>query len=372
MTTATRRSGLVVVLAGSMLVDCLEMAALLVAAPAIAHGLGLTLFDVRWVLAGFALGFVIGLLAGPSATARWERRPVFLAALAVYVVAAVTGSVTDSATVLVGAEIVKGCCAALTAPAGLSLIAAAFDGQRRQRAVLTYSLVGAAGSTAGLVLSGLASTVSWRITLLVPAFAALLLLALAARTLPAESPPPVPPRFAVLGDPVLLRSALGAATLNGSFLGLLLLVNFQLQQEYGWTPWQAALVCLPTTVPLVLGLPFAQPVVRRFGTTRLIAAGAVLALTGYIWYLVRFEPSAMLVTAALIGLAFVLSFAPLNIQAGSVTGGAPLFQTAVQLGAVVVLPVVGALEMRTALVVVVCVGAAGVLVALAGLRAVAA
>ncbi|MFP8960087.1 MFS transporter [Streptomyces nanhaiensis] len=384
-----RRWALLLVLAGNMLIDALEVSVVLVALPAIGAGLGLSLWTVQWTMSGFALGFGALLLLGPRITARWGRRPVYLAALLVFAAASAAGYLADSAAVLIATRVVKGVCAALTAPTGLAIITVAFrEGPEQRRAVSVYSLFGAAGFTVGLLLSGALTEVDWRWTLLFPAPAALVLLVAGARLIPRDPPrrdrlpAPAPWAPALLRDGTLLRSAAGAAALNGTYLGLLLLSTFELQTEWGWSPWWTALAFLPACLPPALTALHAGRVAGRFGTARLIAAGALAAVTGYGLRLVSPAPDSyatgLLPTLLLVGAAFALSFAPLNMQATSALPPASrgaavaLYQAAVQTGAVVTLCLVaalhGALGDRPALLLVTAIGSLGALVALTGLR----
>lgn len=378
---------LLLVLAGNMLIDALEVSIVLVALPAIATDLDLTLWGVHWIMSGFALGFAAFLLMGPRITVLWGRKRVYLIALFVFTLASVAGGFTDSASLLIATRVVKGICAALTAPTGLVIITTAFpDGPRQRRAVAVYSLFGAAGFTTGLLLSGGLVGLDWKWTFLAPAPVALLLLLLGWRLIPRDpirhvTPPPLTSRL--LRNGPLRRAAAGAATLNGTYLGLLFLVTFQGHNDMGWSPWQGAAALLPACVPLAVSIPFSARLVERFGTARLIALGALTPVAGYVLYLLHPAPSSyaasLLPTLLLVGLGFVFAFAALNVQATSHIGPAergaaiPLYQTAVQMGAVLMLSSVAALltiydNYRPALAAIVCVGAGGLGVALSGLR----
>ncbi|WP_165984162.1 MFS transporter [Streptomyces sp. YIM 98790] len=382
-----RMWALLLVLAGNMLIDALEVSVVLVALPAIAADLGLSMWTVQWVMGGFALGFAATLLLGPRITARWGRRRVYLAALLVFAAASVAGGLTDSAALLIATRFVKGVCAALTAPAGLAIISTAFpDGPPQRRAVSVYALFGGIGFTTGLLLSGILTGADWHLVFLFPAPVALLLFAMGARLVPPDPGRPEAHRLrpALLAERTLLRSALGAATLNGSYLGLLLLLSFQLQQRPGWGPLQTALAFLPACLPVAVTAPFAGRMVARFGTARPIALGALAPAAGYLLLLRDPEPgtylTGVLPTLLLVGAGFVFAFAPLNMQAtsglpaGSRAQAVPLYQTGVQLGAVLTLSQVALLlgddgdAYRPALVLITAVGAAGLLVALTGLR----
>ncbi|HEY8982961.1 MAG TPA: MFS transporter [Streptomyces sp.] len=374
---------LLFVLAANMLIDSLELATVLVVLPSAGAALGASLWAQLGALAAFPAGFAVGLLSGGRITARRGRSRIFLAALAGYLAAALVAGLAQGSAVLIAAQAVKGCCAALTAPVGLAIIGSTFpEGPQRRQAVTVYSLFGAAGSTAGLLLAGSLTGVSWRLPLLVPVPVVVLLLVIARRTLPRDTPAapqPAAPLREVAQDRLLLRSAFGAAALNGTFMSLLFLINTRLQGTEGRPPWQAALICLPTCLPLVAGPFFAPRLISRYGTRPPIAAGATAALTGYALYLWHPDRTGLVPAVLLVGIGLALSFAPLNVQAVSAatpeTRGrsVQLFQTAVQLGAVTLLPAVTALLTgsgghRAALLLVVAVSAAGLLLALSGTR----
>ncbi|WP_455354463.1 MFS transporter [Streptomyces sp. SYSU K217416] len=433
--------GLLFVLAGNMLIDALEVSVAIVALPAVGDDLGLPPGELHWVVTGFAVGFGALMLFGTRVVALLGRRRVYLAALLVFAAASLAAALADSLVPLVATRLVKGFCAALTAPTGLAIIAATFpEGRGRSRAVSVYTLFGAGGFSAGLLLSGLLTGESWRWTFAFPAPVALLLflcgLLLIPRDTPAESRPrrydaagaltltgatlllvyaitSVPSagwhhpgtlgaftaaavllalfvriertaaeplmRLELFAHRPLLRSALGAAALNGSYLGLLLLCTLRLQQSAGWSPMATALAFLPAAAPLALSALYSGRMVARFGPARLIALGAVFPPLGYAWYL-RLEspvsyPADVLPTMLLVGLGFALSFTALHMQATSAVpadrqaavGG--LYQTAVQMGAVLTLALVAALHPaghRPAVLLVTAVGALGLLVALTG------
>ncbi|MFL6126522.1 MFS transporter [Actinophytocola sp.] len=438
-TTAARRWGLLVVLAGTMLIDALEVSAMVVALPAVADRLGLPLTTAVWLVSGFAAGFGGLVLFGAQLVAWLGRRRVYLGALALFAVACVLGAATTDPTVLIATRFVRGVCAALTAPTGLAIIMTAFtDTRDRGCALSVYTLMGASGFATGLVLSGLLTTVDWRWAVVFPAPAALLLFVLGLRFVPGDGgrlfgrpdaagaaclagallalvagilrvPAHAWDAFAavalvpvllgafvlaerssewplvrghVLTSPPLVRAMLGAAALNGSYLGLLVICTVQWQAA-GWSPLTVALAMLPASVPLAVAAPFAGRMLSRFGTDHLIAFGALAPPAGYALYLWRGGPASyvtgVLPTMLLVGIGFVLCFTALNAQA---TAGLPaadrpvasgIYQTAVQTAAAVLTALVAALSAATngyrpALWLVTAVGVLG---ALAGAPAIA-
>ncbi|WP_020141384.1 MFS transporter [Streptomyces sp. 351MFTsu5.1] len=382
------------VLSGNMLLDAVEVSVVLIALPAIAARFSLTPWGAQWLMSGFALGFATLLLLGPALCARLGRRRVYLGAMLVFGLASVAGGFVAGPALLIAVRVVKGCCAALTAPTGLALINELFtEGPERRRALTVYSLFGAAGFTAGLLLAGALPESAWRWVFVFPAPVALVLLlgglyvlpdprtdgrGSRARTGPAGGPHRLP-RPGLLKRGSLLRSALGAASLNGTYQGLLLLLVFQLRDEFGWSPWRTALALLPACVPLALTVPFAGRFIARYGTRRLITLGALFPLLGYGLYLARPDGSpyavGLLPTLLLVEAGFCCAFVALNAQATAgfdpAERGAAvsLYQTCVQLGAGVLLPLVGLLLThgdgpRPALALVTAVGALGLAAAL--------
>ncbi|MCC2280447.1 MFS transporter [Streptomyces sp. ET3-23] len=375
------------VLSGNMLLDAIEVSVVLLALPTVGHVIGMPLLSVQCLMSGFAFGFAVLLLFGSRIAARWGRRRVYLAAMAVFAVVSVIGGSTDCELLLIATRVVKGCCAALTAPSGLAIVITVFrEGPERRKAISVYSMFGATGFTIGLLLSAAFLASSWRWTFLFPAPIAVILLLFAARLIPAdeEAENTVPRlRLGLLGDGRLLRAAIGAATLNGTYVSLLLLVTFQIQQGLGWSPWRCAMALLPACVPLMMAVPFAGRLITRWETQRLIALGALTPFLGYVFYAWRVPTASywggILPTLLLVEMGFVLSFTALNMQSTATIRPADrgqavsLYQTGVQLGAVLMLPLVALLltvghGYRPAMVLVAAVGAAGLLTALTGLR----
>lgn len=435
--------GLLLVLAGNMLIDALEVSVALVALPAIGADLDLAASQLHWVVSGFAIGFGGLLLFGGRVVTLLGRRPVYLAALLMFCAASLAGALADSAVLLIATRFIKGFCAALTAPTGLAIIASTFpEGPARGRALSVYSLFGASGFSAGLLLSGALTELSWRWTFAAPAPVALLLFVAGLRLIPRDRPDPGTPRrydvagaltlsglmlslvYAIASVPgagwdhprtigafvlatlltavflrveltvqqpllslelfahgALVRSALGAGALNGSYLGLLLVSTLHLQQRAGWSPLQTGLAFLPAAAPLALTALRSGRIVARFGPARLIAAGALAAPLGYLLYprdgsaAVHYATD-VLPTMLLVGAAFVLAFTAFHVQAtGAVPNGRQeaaggLYQTTVQLGAAVMTALCAALYPLGAAAVlwlITSVGLFGLAVALFGL-----
>ena len=168
---------LLVVLAGALFLDALDVSMVGVALPSIGADLGMDQASLQWIVSGYVLGYGGLLLLGGRASDLFGRRRVFLTALAVFAVASVLSALVDVNALIVVLRFVKGVAAAFTVPAGLSIITTTFaEGPARNRALSIYTVSGASGFSLGLVFGGLLTEMSWRATLIFPGPVALLLL----------------------------------------------------------------------------------------------------------------------------------------------------------------------------------------------------
>jgi MFS family permease len=376
-----RTWALLAVLCGVLFLDGLDVSMVGVALPSIRTDLGLSTSQLQWVVSGYVLGYGGLLLLGGRAADMLGRRRVLLAALAVFVVASAIGGLVSDGTLLVLTRIVKGMSAAFTAPAGLSIITTTFsEGPNRNRALAIYTATGASGFSLGLVLGGLLTELGWRWTFLLPVPFALAILAVAPRVIPRDLPsvtgrrrydiagavtitaamlllvrtvveapsegwgsavtvasfaivaalvatfvtierrsaaPLV--RLGILRSGPLLRANIAGMLLFGGYFGFQFVGTLYLQTLNGWSALETALAFLPAGMLVAFGAPRIGPLVDRFGTSRLIALGALSLLAGYALFL-RLDgtPSyvgLMLPTMLLLGIGFALTFPSANIQA---------------------------------------------------------
>ncbi|CAG6392531.1 MFS transporter [Streptomyces cocklensis] len=449
--------GTLFVLCGALFLDALDVSMVGVALPSIGDDLHLSTNSLQWVVSGYILGYGGLLLLGGRAADLLGRRRVFLVALGVFAVASLLGGLVDSGSLLIATRFIKGLSAAFTAPAGLSIITTTFaEGPVRNRALTIYSSCGATGFSMGLVLSGFLTEAGWRWTMLLPAPVALIALIAGLKLIPRtprentkgrgyDLPGAVSGTASMLllvftvvsaqsagwasartlgsfaGVAVLLtafvltelrsahplirlgvlrssnqvRANLGAATFFGSYVAFQFLVTQYLQNVLGYSAMQTALAFLPAGSLVAILSTRMGPIVDRFGTPRVIAAGFLALVTGYALFLrIDLHPSyaaVILPSMLLLGAAFALAFPSLNIQAtngvkdeeqGMVSG---LLNTSFQVGGAIFLAVVTAVvtahtsgpgggkqavldSYRPALWVVTGIGVAGLLLTLSGLR----
>src|SRR5581483_4462942 len=134
-----------------------------VALPAIQADFQATSAEVQWVVQAYALLLAALILVGGSLGDRFGRRRVFGLGVALFAVASVGCGLAQTVHLLIAARAAQGIGGALLVPGSLAIISAAFDDERRGRAIGTWS--GFTGITAavGPVLGGwLVQYASWR------------------------------------------------------------------------------------------------------------------------------------------------------------------------------------------------------------------
>jgi MFS family permease len=446
--------GALVLLCGVLFLDGLDVSMVGVALPSIRADLGLSTSQLQWIVSGYVLGYGGLLLLGGRAADLLGRRRVLIVALAVFTVASLLGGVVNDGSLLVITRFLKGASAAFTAPASLSMITTTFpEGPARNRALSIYTACGASGFSLGLIFGGLMTEVGWRWTFLLPVPVALAILIGVPRLLPADprrridwrgfdvagaltmtagmlllvrtvvrapdvgwsaagtllpfalaaallgsfiwieqrAPQPLV-RLGILRSGSLVRANLGAMAVFGAYVGFQFIGTQYLQTLLGWSALGMALGFLPGGLIVALASPRIGALADRFGTQRIILAGAIAFVVGYALFL-RIDVSStygtvLLPTMVLIGIGFALCFPALNIQAtagvadseqGLASG---LVSTSFQVGGAIVLAVVSAIVTsetgsatdaaslldgyRPALAVVTLVSALGLIVALTG------
>src|ERR1700759_4041025 len=96
-----------------------------VALPSIRRSLHMSLSELEWIVAGYALTFAAFMLIGGKLADYVGRRLVFMSGLVVFTGASLACGLAPSGGFLIGARVVQGLGGALMNPATLSIIAAA-------------------------------------------------------------------------------------------------------------------------------------------------------------------------------------------------------------------------------------------------------
>jgi EmrB/QacA subfamily drug resistance transporter len=159
----------------------LDVAIVNVALPSIQSDLGVAQDNLQWIVIAYALPFGGFLLLGGRLTDLWGRRRVLVVGLALFALASLIAGLAGSAELLTGARIVQGLGAALLPPAALSVIAVTFDeGAARNRALGLFGAVTGVSASVGVIASGLlADSVGWRWVFLINLPISIVLIAIA-------------------------------------------------------------------------------------------------------------------------------------------------------------------------------------------------
>jgi EmrB/QacA subfamily drug resistance transporter len=133
------------------------------ALPTIHRYLHASLGSLEWTVNAYNLTFAVLLLTGTALGDRFGRRRIFVAGLAVFVLASAACALAPTVGVLIAARAVQGVGAALTMPMALTQVSAAFPAQQRGRALgLFIGITGLATFLGPFVGGLLAQQLSWQ------------------------------------------------------------------------------------------------------------------------------------------------------------------------------------------------------------------
>ncbi|AWB86410.1 MFS transporter [Mycetocola zhujimingii] len=247
-----------------------------IALPDIARDLDARIDSLQWVVSAYVLTLASMLTFSGTLADRFGRKRVLIAGNIVMTAGSILCAVSTSVTLLIIGRVVQGLGSALIAPAGLSLLAAAFpETARRAVAVMWWTTIGTASLAAGPILGGLLvrdlgwTSVFWAgvpIGLLAAVLAAVLL---------TESKADRPQPFDPVGQVLLtvFLASLAFALIEGVHLG--------------WTSPAIVLAVLIGVVALIALVPFElrhkHPLIPvRLFTHRSFVTALVMAIAGYL------------------------------------------------------------------------------------------
>ncbi len=329
--------------AGQFLV-VLDVSVVNVALPSMRADLGLSATGLQWVVNAYSIAFAGFMLLGGRAGDLFGRKRMFLVGLGLFTLASLAGGLAQEGWQLLAARAVQGLGAAVLAPSTLTILTAAVpEGPARVRAIATWSAVGAGGGAAGGLVGGvLTDGLSWRWVLLVNVPVGVLVLAAALRWI-SESRAGGDRRLDVPGA-VLVTAGIAtlaygivqtevegwtaAATLVplaaglaliGVFLGvearakaplmplglfrvrsvsaanatmfvcgmgmfaMWFFMTLYAQNVLGYTPLEAGLALIPSSVSVVVGSKAAPRLMRVVEARTVTVLGVLVAATGYAW-----------------------------------------------------------------------------------------
>jgi EmrB/QacA subfamily drug resistance transporter len=308
-----------------------------VALPSIQKDLGASISGLEWTVSGYTLSFAVLLATGGRLGDIFGRRRVFLIGVVVFALSSATAGLAPDATSLVVSRIVQGLGAALMMPGTLSIITNAFPANERGKAMGTWAGVSALALAIGPVLGGfLTEHVTWRaifyinipvaigavlatlfavresrdtsvgrdvdypgVAVLTAGLTALVLslvegnswgwgspkiialLAVAAVAVPlfvaVENRVKAPiVQFDLLSDRNFLGAVVVALVISFAMLGVFFFLALYMQDILGYTPLEAGIRFLPSTLMIVAIAPISGRLSDRYGPRWLIGGGLLI------------------------------------------------------------------------------------------------
>ncbi len=308
-----------------------------VALPSIQKDLGASISGLEWTINGYTLSFAVLLATGGRLGDIFGRRRLFLTGVVIFAGSSATAGLAPDETALVVSRVVQGVGAALMMPGTLSIITDAFPASERGKAMGMWAGVSALALAIGPVLGGfLTEHVTWRaifyinipvaigaviatsfavresrdssvgrdvdypgVAVLTVGLTALVLalvegngwgwgstqviglIVLAAVALPAfvwverRVKAPVV-QFEMLSDRNFLAAVVVALIITFAMMGVFFFLALYMQDILGYTPLEAGVRFLPSTLMIVAVAPVAGRLSDRIGPRWLIVAGLLL------------------------------------------------------------------------------------------------
>lgn len=314
------------VLATAQFLVVLSTSIVNVALPQIRAGLDLSDTGQAWTVNAYVLVFGALLLPGGRAGDVYGLRRAFLLGIGLFALSALGAALAPTAIVLIVCRAVQGIGAALLAPTALALVLTLYpDRDRRGTALGVWGAVSGAGGAAGVLLSGvLTSLYGWRAVFVVMVPLALAVLVATRVLVGADRPrggsldapgtvtvtvglvaltyglsghwplaaigmallglfvllqrratdPLLPARMSVVAVPNVLMALLGAV-----WLGLFYFLPLYQQRTLGYSPLEAGL----TQLPLALMITLSSWVTGKVSGRPVLPVGLLILAAGLAW-----------------------------------------------------------------------------------------
>ncbi len=303
-----------------------------VALPSIQKDLGASISGLEWTVSGYTLSFAVLLATGGRLGDIFGRRRVFLIGVVIFALSSATAGLAPNATALVVSRVIQGIGAALMMPGTLSIITDSFPAHERGKAMGTWAGVSALALAIGPVLGGfLTEHVTWRaifyinvpvaigavaatlfavresrdtsvgrevdyagVSVLTAGLTALVLALIEGNSwgwgsskiiallaiavfVAVENRVKAPiVQFKLLSDRNFLGAIVVALVISFAMLGVFFFLALYMQDILGYTPLEAGIRFLPSTLMIVAIAPIAGRLADRFGPRWLIGGGLLI------------------------------------------------------------------------------------------------
>lgn len=164
-----RRNATLGILTSGVFMAVLDTTVVNVALIAMRDSLHSSVAELAWIVDAYTLAFAAFILTGGLLSDRIGARTVFMAGMAIFIVASASCGVAPSVTTLIAARILQGVGAAMFLPSSLSLIRSTFqDPRERAWAIGLWGAIVATAAAVGPALGGvLVDTYGWRSAFLI-------------------------------------------------------------------------------------------------------------------------------------------------------------------------------------------------------------
>ncbi|CAJ0879413.1 Drug efflux pump JefA [Ralstonia sp. LMG 32965] len=164
-----RRNATLGILTSGVFMAVLDTTVVNVALIAMRDSLHSSVAELAWIVDAYTLAFAAFILTGGLLSDRIGARTVFMAGMAVFIVASAGCGVAPSVTTLIAARILQGVGAAMFLPSSLSLIRSTFqDPRERAWAIGLWGAIVATAAAVGPAVGGvLVDTYGWRSAFLI-------------------------------------------------------------------------------------------------------------------------------------------------------------------------------------------------------------
>ena len=284
--------GLTLLLAMLTALGPLSMDMYLPSLPDISHALAASAARTQLTISSYLIGFAVGQVAYGPLSDRHGRRPVLLAAIALYLTSTLACTAAQSVDVLIAARLLQGVGGSGAIVLARAIVRDLYSGVRAARELSLMGSISAFAPIVAPMLGGVLQTAfGWRSSFVCMTLGAIVVMLVAVRLLPEtlrrRSGEPMSLLSMVRGYGAIVRHRgfliyLGILTI--SYAGLFAWVSgasVVLQSVYGLSATAFGFTFAPGALGYMAGATIATRLVVRLGLDRTIGAGViVLALGG--------------------------------------------------------------------------------------------